>query len=165
MKDYIMKRKHAVTQVNNKGFSLIELIIVIAIMAVLVAVIAPNLTSYLAASKKRSDESNAHEIEKNIVYIVQEAMVDEEAINVLRNIKESYNGKITRLDSLIADVDQTGAFEEKVKKQLKMNDFRCKREGYNYYIQIFVNDTNDIYEVNSKSIKATENQLDSWPSE
>ena len=27
---------------NNKGFSLIELIIVIAIMAVLVAIIAPN---------------------------------------------------------------------------------------------------------------------------
>ena len=34
---------------KNEGFSLIELIIVIAIMAVLVAVIAPNLASYLGA--------------------------------------------------------------------------------------------------------------------
>ena len=38
-------------KMNNKGFSLIELIIVIAIMAILVAIIAPNLTKYLGKSK------------------------------------------------------------------------------------------------------------------
>lgn len=43
---------------DNKGFSLIELIIVIAIMAVLVAVIAPNLTKYLSSSKDKADASN-----------------------------------------------------------------------------------------------------------
>ncbi len=48
---------------NDKGFSLIELIIVVAIMAVLVAVIAPNLTKYLSASKKRADEFNMNTIE------------------------------------------------------------------------------------------------------
>jgi type IV pilus assembly protein PilA len=47
---------------NNKGFSLIELIIVIAIMAVLVAIIAPNLTKYLGSSKKSADEKNKDEI-------------------------------------------------------------------------------------------------------
>lgn len=47
---------------NNKGFSLIELIIVIAIMAVLVAIIAPNLTKYLGSSKKNTDKKNADEI-------------------------------------------------------------------------------------------------------
>lgn len=50
-------------KMNNKGFSLIELIIVIAIMAVLVAVIAPNLTSYIGNSKKKTDNSNADSIE------------------------------------------------------------------------------------------------------
>lgn len=49
---------------NNKGFSLIELIIVIAIMAILVAIIAPNLTKYLSKSKKNADIMNADEIEK-----------------------------------------------------------------------------------------------------
>ena len=44
---------------NNKGFSLIELIIVIAIMAVLVAIIAPNLTKYLGKSKKSAIVSNS----------------------------------------------------------------------------------------------------------
>ena len=47
---------------DNKGFSLIELIIVIAIMAVLVAIIAPNLTKYLGSSKKNTDVKNADEI-------------------------------------------------------------------------------------------------------
>lgn len=47
---------------DNKGFSLIELIIVIAIMAVLVAIIAPNLTKYLSSSKKNADKKNSDEI-------------------------------------------------------------------------------------------------------
>lgn len=51
---------------NNKGFSLIELIIVIAIMAVLVAIIAPNLTKYLGSSKKNTDKKNADEIASTI---------------------------------------------------------------------------------------------------
>ena len=76
---------------KNEGFSLIELIIVIAIMAVLVAVIAPNLASYLGASKKRSDETNAVEIGNVITYIVQGALVDDEESNVAQNIIKNYN--------------------------------------------------------------------------
>lgn len=53
-------------KMNNKGFSLIELIIVIAIMAVLVAVIAPNLTQYIGSSKKKTDASNADTI-RNVI--------------------------------------------------------------------------------------------------
>ena len=53
-------------KMNNKGFSLIELIIVIAIMAVLVAIIAPNLTKYLGKSKKNTDSKNADEIASQI---------------------------------------------------------------------------------------------------
>lgn len=51
---------------NNKGFSLIELIIVIAIMAVLVAIIAPNLTKYLGKSKKNTDTKNLDEISSSL---------------------------------------------------------------------------------------------------
>lgn len=51
---------------NDKGFSLIELIIVIAIMAVLVAIIAPNLTKYLGKSKVGTDKSNMDTIRKTL---------------------------------------------------------------------------------------------------
>lgn len=48
---------------NKKGFTLIELVVVIAIMAILVLIMVPNLTAYVeAADEKRvhADLKNAH---------------------------------------------------------------------------------------------------------
>lgn len=45
-----MKKK-----MNNKGFSLVELIVVIAIMAVLAVTLAPRLTQYIEKSRVASD--------------------------------------------------------------------------------------------------------------
>ena len=42
-------------QKNNKGFSLVELIVVIAIMAVLVGVLAPQLIKYVEKSRESTD--------------------------------------------------------------------------------------------------------------
>lgn len=49
-------------QKNNKGFSLVELIIVIAIMAVLVGVLAPQLIKYVEKSREATDIQNADSI-------------------------------------------------------------------------------------------------------
>lgn len=62
---------------NNKGFSLIELIIVIAIMAVLVAIIAPNLTKYLGSSKTKTDQKNADELASQIQTCITEYDTDQ----------------------------------------------------------------------------------------
>ena len=43
---------------TNKGFSLVELIIVIAIMAVLVGVLAPQFLKYVERSRKSTDVQN-----------------------------------------------------------------------------------------------------------
>lgn len=43
---------------NNKGFSLVELIIVIAIMAVLIGVLAPQFIKYVEKSKESKDITN-----------------------------------------------------------------------------------------------------------
>ena len=45
-------------KLNNKGFSLVELIIVIAIMAVLVGVLAPQYLKYVEKSRESADLDN-----------------------------------------------------------------------------------------------------------
>lgn len=49
-------------KMNNKGFSLVELIIVIAIMAVLIVVLAPQYLKYVEKSRNSTDVTNATEI-------------------------------------------------------------------------------------------------------
>lgn len=49
-------------KMNNKGFSLVELIIVIAIMAILLVVLAPQYLKYVERSRNSTDLQNATEI-------------------------------------------------------------------------------------------------------
>jgi type IV pilus assembly protein PilA len=47
---------------NNKGFSLVELIVVIAIMAVLVGVLAPSFLKYVESSRQSTDIQNVEQL-------------------------------------------------------------------------------------------------------
>jgi type IV pilus assembly protein PilA len=49
-------------KMNNKGFSLVELIIVIAIMAILIAVLAPQYLRYVEKSRLQADNSTLGEV-------------------------------------------------------------------------------------------------------
>ena len=44
---------------TKKGFTLIELIVVIAILAILAAILIPSLTNYLAKATQAKDQANA----------------------------------------------------------------------------------------------------------
>lgn len=79
---------------NQKGFSLVELIVVIAIMAILVAIITPNLVKYVGKSKKETDKKNAYEIANQL----QTCITDYESEN-------SSDGLIGTDKCLIADED------------------------------------------------------------
>ena len=59
---------------NNKGFSLVELIVVVAIMAVLVGVLAPAYLKYVENSRIQKDESAASEV----VRAVEIALAEED---------------------------------------------------------------------------------------
>ncbi len=62
-------------KMNNKGFSLVELIVVIAIMAVLVGVLAPQFIKYVESSRRSTDISNAQNIQSAWLADIAEGVI------------------------------------------------------------------------------------------
>ena len=60
---------------NNKGFSLVELIVVIAIMAVLVGVLAPTLIGNIEKSRESKDLQNLDSIRQAVVTAMSDESV------------------------------------------------------------------------------------------
>jgi prepilin-type N-terminal cleavage/methylation domain-containing protein len=66
---------------ENKGFSLVELIVVIAIMAVLVAVLAPSLLQYVERSRAQKDDSAMGEVANAIMLALSDQDVYDEVLS------------------------------------------------------------------------------------
>ena len=92
-----MRRRH-----DNKGISLIELIVVIAIMGILVGIISPAFMKYIAKSRKARDVYTADEIARavNVAFIENQDAYDKfqswtgskESVSVMRNgVKYTYD--------------------------------------------------------------------------
>ena len=79
---------------NKKGFSLVELIVIIAVMVVLIAVLAPSLLSYTERSRAQKDESSMDEVVNAVQLAMANSDVYDEAIKYSCN-----NNFITYTDS------------------------------------------------------------------
>lgn len=65
---------------KNKGFSLVELIIVIAIMAILAAAIAPALIRYIDKSRRADDVTAAGTVESAVLTAIANEKAYDEAV-------------------------------------------------------------------------------------
>lgn len=116
---------------TNKGFSLVELIIVIAIMAILAAAIAPALIRYIDKSRRADDVTAAG----TVLTAVQTAMADEdcyseiarEASNtIIASVKAGGKGKIT--------VSATANLSEELNSSLAAGcPIKYTKDGAEYY--------------------------------
>lgn len=112
-------------KMNDKGFSLVELIIVIAIMAVLVVVLAPQYLKYVERSRNATDLQNA----TAAVTACQVYAADPEAKQTFKT-GESFTITVTRTDDAAVASKDNGtklAAEAALDDAaIKLADLKCK---------------------------------------
>ena len=86
---------------NNKGFSLIELIVVIAIMAILVGALAPQYMKFVERSRKSTDVQNVAAIKSALEVYAADPMVTTNAL-------ESGEVTITTTEAPVSASNATG---------------------------------------------------------
>jgi len=142
-------KKEKREKLNNKGFSIVELIIVIAIMAILVGVLSPQLIKYLDKSKKAAD--------------VQTAQTIATAVNVALANEDAYEKAESQTLSaaLIADATNN-AFQKELQDILGKASDASKAPKPKYqsktYTDFFIeiNPTDKSFEIYAGTVKPTE---------
>lgn len=94
---------------NDKGISLIELIIVIAIMSILIGVIAPQYLKYVERSKRVRDADTAVKIHDAFDRVLIDAEVSSSLFSGVSITESGVSGNYVAEWSPCKDLDPTGA--------------------------------------------------------
>ena len=83
---------------NNKGFTLVELVIVVAILAILVGLLAPQYTKYVEKSRKSADASNLEELVTSV-----KVAASDNAYDVVQATDTTYTLEMTSSGTKLTD--------------------------------------------------------------
>ena len=121
-------------KLNNKGFSLVELIIVIAIMAVLVGVLAPQFIKYVESSRQSTDIDNVRAMKTAVESFVADASTSGKTVP--SEIKISVSSTTATVDGtdVIAELDALGLTTS---GSLKMKSSGWNSAEYKYSTSTF----------------------------
>lgn len=145
---------------KDEGFSLIELIIVIAIMAVLVAIIAPNLTKYLGNSKIQVDKRNLDEVHHQVMNCLSDCVTRDPIVAVINGedgvkvaeYELEYNSA-NQLTSVTPGTNATTGFAVALYDSMKEATTVSRVDGTKRKILVKISgDTNHGYEVSQSFV-------------
>lgn len=124
-----MKREQK--SLTNKGFSLVELIIVVAIMAVLIGVLAPQYLRYVEKARLQKDNSAIAEVANVIKIAGAEEDVVEEIKNKTSDIKYSFDDTgLLKDGTLLTDATATTALDKEIMATIKPSDVKITSTTY-----------------------------------
>lgn len=133
-------------KLNNNGFSLVELIIVIAIMAALVGIISPQYLKYVESSRVAADDAVIEQIKS----AAKVAMTEEGVIG---------GGVVTfavkAADKIVASPTGSKVEEEMRKILADFDSIRLKSKLYSGGVTITVNTSTAPYAVTHANTTAT----------
>ena len=140
MKNLLAKR----VKKNNKGFTLVELIIVIAIIAILVVVLAPNYVKYVEKSRWSADQNTSSELLSEVKTAIVTAQEDSTTGVGSFIIKMDKNGtafegtKETNIETALDNADkdwQKGVVKHTKTQKIKSGDGeKTVAAGDDYYV-------------------------------
>lgn len=114
-------------KLGNKGFSLVELIVVIAIMAVLVGVLAPTLIKNIEKSRESKDAQNCEQLKSSAEVALQNEEVY--AANVPTTSEETVLLTITSTGTTIGG-DSGKKFENELKTSIDPTKTKLTSKKY-----------------------------------
>lgn len=121
-------------EMNNKGFSLVELIIVIAIMVILIAVLAPQYLRYVEKSRVSSDQNTVVEYINAMQTVASDPDISLDSSKDY-SVTLGSNGKITVSGELTTVLTTYGILDSTTLSSSKLQSTAYKTSGGKYELK------------------------------